>query len=220
MSSQSDAMLLVESGLSVKKPIFLETPTFVIGKASSADFSIDNPFVSRMHCRIRFADGAFFLSDLGSRNGTSLNGVLLERDEESLLNDGDSIILATDVVHLRFRQVSDQTIDRTKTYPHGAQQIPSDIRLDSARDAWVRGEKLSPALSAKEFDVLELLYMQRGTAVSRDDVARAGWPDREDGDVGNQEIEQCIRRIRRRIERDPRSPELIVTRRNFGYLMP
>ena len=220
MTSQSGAMLLVESGLSVKKPIFLETPTFVIGKASSADFSIDNPFVSRMHCRIRFADGAFFLSDLGSRNGTSLNGVLLERDKEYLLNDGDSIILATDVVHLRFRQVSDQTICRTMTYPHGAQQIPSDIRLDSARDAWVRGEKLSPALSAKEFDVLELLYMQRGTAVSRDDVARAGWPEREDGDVGNQEIEQCIRRIRRRIERDPSAPELIVTRRSFGYIMP
>ena len=79
---------------------------------------------------------------------------------------------------------------------------------------------MSPPLSAKEFDVLELLYMQRGTAVSRDDVARAGWPEREDGDVGNQEIEQCIRRIRRRIERDPRSPELVVTRRSFGYIMP
>ncbi len=215
MSSQSGAMLLVESGLSVKKPIFLETPSFVIGKASSADFSIDNPFVSRRHCRIRFTDGTFYLSDLGSKNGTTLNGVLLERDEESLLNDGDSIILAQDVVHLRFRQVSDQTFT-TLTHPPN----PSDIRLDSARDAWIRGEKLSPPLSAKEFDVLELLYMQRGTAVSRDDVASAGWPEREDGDVGNQEIEQCIRRIRRRIERDPSAPELIVTRRSFGYIMP
>ena len=59
-----------------------------------------------------------------------------------------------------------------------------------------------------------------GAAVSRDDVAGAGWPEREDGDVGNQEIEQCIRRIRRRIERDPSAPELIVTRRSFGYIMP
>ena len=62
MSSQSGAMLLVESGLSIVTPIFLETPTFAIGKASSANFSIDNPFVSRVHCQIRFADGAFFLS--------------------------------------------------------------------------------------------------------------------------------------------------------------
>ena len=216
MSSQSGAMLLVESGLSVRTPVFLETPTFAIGKASSANFSIDNPFVSRVHCQIRFADGSFFLSDLGSRNGTSLNGVLLERDKESLLNDGDSIILAQDVVRLRFRQDPCKTLE----HPHGAQQIPSDVRLDSARDAWIRGEKLSPPLSAKEFDVLELLYMQRGTAVSRDDVAGAGWPEREDGDVGNQEIEQCIRRIRRRIERDPSAPELIVTRRSFGYIMP
>ncbi len=216
MSSQSGAMLLVESGLSTGPPIFLETPTFAIGKSSSADFSIDNPFVSRVHCQIRFADGAFFLSDLGSRNGTSLNGVLLERDKESLLADGDSIILAQDVVRLRFVQDSGETL----THPHGAQQISSDIRLDSARDAWIRGEKLSPPLSAKEFDVLELLYTQRGTAVNRDDVASAGWPEREHGDVGNQEIEQCIRRIRRRIERDPSAPELIVTRRSFGYIMP
>ena len=216
MSSQSNAMLLVESGLSVSTPVFLETPSFVIGNASSADFSIDNPFVSRRHCRIRFAEGTFYLSDLGSKNGTSLNGALLERDEEFPLNDGDSIILATDVVHLRFHQVYDKTLK----HPDRADQISSDIRLDSARDAWVRGEKLSPPLSAKEFDVLELLYMQRGTAVSRDDVARVGWPEREDGDVGNQEIEQCIRRIRRRIERDPRSPELVVTRRSFGYIMP
>ena len=216
MSSQSNAMLLVESGLSVSAPVFLEPPSFVIGNASSADFSIDNPFVSRRHCRISYADGTFYLSDLGSKNGTSLNGVLLRRDEERVLNDGDSIILAKDAVHLRFRQVSDQTI----TLAHGSVQTPSDIRLDAARDAWIRGEKLSPPLSAKEFDVLELLYMQRGTAVSRDDVARAGWPEREAGDVGNQEIEQCIRRIRRRIERDPRSPELVVTRRSFGYIMP
>ena len=216
MSSQSGAMLLVESGLSIGTPIFLETQTFAIGKASSADFSIDNPFVSRVHCQIRFADGSFFLSDLGSRNGTSLNGVLLERDKESPLKDGDSIILAQDVVRLRFRQDPGETLE----HPHVAQQISSDVRLDSARDAWIRGEKLSPPLSAKEFDVLELLYMQRGTAVSRDDVAKAGWPEREDGDVGNQEIEQCIRRIRRRIERDPSAPELIITRRSFGYIMP
>jgi len=215
MSSQSGAMLLVESGLSARTPIFLETPTFAIGKASSANFSIDNPFVSRVHCQIRFADGSFFLSDLGSRNGTSLNGVLLERDEESLLADGDSIILAQDVVHLRFRQGSDETFTTLTHTPN-----PSDIRLDSARDAWIRGEKLSPPLSAKEFDVLELLYTQRGTAVNRDDVASAGWPEREHGDVGNQEIEQCIRRIRRRIERDPSAPELIVTIRSFGYIMP
>ena len=57
MSSQFGAMLLVESGLSVRTPIILETPTFAIGNASSANFSIDNPFVSHVHCEIRFADG-------------------------------------------------------------------------------------------------------------------------------------------------------------------
>ena len=39
-------------------------------------------------------------------------------------------------------------------------------------------------------------------------------------DVGNQEIEQCIRRLRRRIEPDPSNPQYVITVRGYGFKMP
>ena len=76
---------------------------------------------------------------------------------------------------------------------------------------------MEPALSRKEFDVLHLLYQQRGQACSRDEIATAGWPERPEADVGDQEIDQYIRRLRRRIEPDPSHPRYITTVRRFGY---
>ena len=89
-----------------------------------------------------------------------------------------------------------------------------------SRDVWVRGKKLAPALSRKEFDILELLHLNRGNAVSRDKIATFGWPERPDGDVTPEEIDQYIRRLRRRIEKSPSTPKLIVTIRGFGYRIP
>ena len=79
---------------------------------------------------------------------------------------------------------------------------------------------MDPPLSPKEFTVLSLLHSKSGDVVGKDDIAQNGWSERDDGDVGDHEIEQCIRRIRRRIEENPRKPKLIVTRKGFGYTMP
>jgi two-component system response regulator RegX3 len=76
---------------------------------------------------------------------------------------------------------------------------------------------LAPQLSRKEFDVLHALSAKAGEAVSRDDVAVAGWPERDLGDVGDAEITQLIKRVRERIESDPRRPRLLTTVRGFGY---
>ncbi len=65
--------------------------------------------------------------------------------------------------------------------------------------------------------MLDLLSQKRGEACSKDDIAVVGWPERNDGDVGDQEIEQSIRRLRLRIEPDPSQPRYIVTVRGFGY---
>ena len=97
----------------------------------------------------------------------------------------------------------------------------AELEVDSgSRNVRVRGEQLDPPLTKKEFDVLELLYLGRGNAVSRDEIAKAGWPERPDGDVTPEEIDQYIRRLRRRIEENPSRPKLIVTLRGHGYRIP
>ena len=95
-----------------------------------------------------------------------------------------------------------------------------ELVVDSAsRNIWIRGRQVEPTLSRKEFDILEALYRNKRKALSRDYIASAGWPERSDGDVNDEEIDQYISRLRRRIEINPSCPKLIVTLRGFGYRM-
>ncbi|HNV01708.1 MAG TPA: FHA domain-containing protein [Vicinamibacterales bacterium] len=51
-----------------------------IGRARAADFCLDVPFVSRLHCRVEVGpDGAVEVVDLGSTNGTWVDGKRVSR---------------------------------------------------------------------------------------------------------------------------------------------
>lgn len=69
---------------------------FVIGKSSKeTDCRIrGNSAISRRHARIDYADGAFTLTDLTSKNGTYINDAKLEPGRATPLHDGDVITLA------------------------------------------------------------------------------------------------------------------------------
>ncbi len=69
--------------------------TVIIGKNRElADRVIPRAAVSRVHARIRFSEGTYFLMDLNSRNGTFLNGELLPGGEEAEMSAGDRILFA------------------------------------------------------------------------------------------------------------------------------
>lgn len=60
----------------------------VLGRDGTCDFVVEDDTVSRQHVRIRNDSGKFVLFDLGSGNGTHLNGEQIQRAE---LQDGDVI---------------------------------------------------------------------------------------------------------------------------------
>ncbi len=62
----------------------------VVGRGRGADLLITEPTISRAHAAIGFDGGTFFVEDLGSTNGTSVNG---KRKPRALLNSGDEIQL-------------------------------------------------------------------------------------------------------------------------------
>jgi transcriptional regulator with PAS, ATPase and Fis domain len=62
----------------------------VVGRSSAATIQIDDPKVSREHARIVRRDGALQLVDLGSRNGTRVNGKTA-RGQSVPLSSGDII---------------------------------------------------------------------------------------------------------------------------------
>jgi len=60
-----------------------------VGRARRADFVLDVPMVSRVHCRLTAAAaGDLEVVDLGSTNGTFVNG---RRVRRSCLIDGDHL---------------------------------------------------------------------------------------------------------------------------------
>lgn len=75
--------------------IFLEQELTVIGKMeNAADAVIPRATVSRVHARIRKSEEEYFLADLNSRNGTSVNGRMLKANEEYQLQDEDEVDFA------------------------------------------------------------------------------------------------------------------------------
>lgn len=75
--------------------IYLDRDITVIGKLeTAADAVINMPTVSRIHAKIRKRDGEYYLTDLNSRNGTSVNGQILKTGEDHLLENEDEVDFA------------------------------------------------------------------------------------------------------------------------------
>ncbi len=62
----------------------------VIGRSGEAEIGLSDPDVSRRHARLELVRGVLYVVDLGSRNGTFLNGKSLE-DEGIEVRVGDDI---------------------------------------------------------------------------------------------------------------------------------
>jgi pSer/pThr/pTyr-binding forkhead associated (FHA) protein len=62
----------------------------VIGRGRSADVVIAEPTISRAHAAIGYDGEGFFMQDLGSTNGTRVNG---KREARAALQDADELQL-------------------------------------------------------------------------------------------------------------------------------
>jgi hypothetical protein len=80
--------------------------TFVIGRSQNADFSIPHPNLSREHVRFSLKDGEVWMEDLGSANGTFVQGqrippkssVKLKPHYRVLLGTGSNVVLSFEAV--------------------------------------------------------------------------------------------------------------------------
>jgi hypothetical protein len=72
--------------------VIIRRPTISVGRALDNDVVIDSAEVSRHHARIEFRDGRFNVSDLGSTNGTTVNG---RPAQQTAVADGDRITFGT-----------------------------------------------------------------------------------------------------------------------------
>jgi len=233
MADLPGAVLLIQSGVPEPGVATLEAARHVLGKEPHADVTFDNPYVSRRHAEIVFSGDSYLIRDLGSKNGTYVNGRRLT-DRPVKLQGGETIELGLGQVVTTFRLGSSTitlpgpSAKPVQTAPGARTPVstpvalrpspPPGLLVDAARrEVFVDGRPVSPPLSVKEFDILALLWERMGEACGKDDLAAAGWPEREQGAVTDQEISQCVHRLRRRIEPDPASPRFVISIRGYGY---
>lgn len=66
----------------------------LIGRGRKCNIRIDDEALSGVHCRIYKADGAFFVEDMDSSNGTLLNGEDISEEVVELI-DGDQLSIGS-----------------------------------------------------------------------------------------------------------------------------
>ena len=213
MAEEVNAILIVEKGGEAGTTFQVKPDRVILGRGQTEanKIAFDNPVVSRTHAEIHYQDGSFWLRDLGSTNGTRVNGKPLEKMVDHPLSSNDAIELAKGSVVLRFRQ-SQRTVE-IGIDELAAPPMPPIWVDERAREVWVDGAKIEPPLSFRDFELLLLLYCSLEKACSKDEMATA-WGEEF---VTDEQIEQSIYRIRQRVEPDPRNPSRIITIRGFGY---
>lgn len=88
------------------------------------------------------------------------------------------------------------------------------VRIDVDRHVVaVRGETI--AMPLKEFDLLELLVRNAGRVLTRGQIIDRVWGSDYVGDTKTLDVH--VKRLRAKIEEDPRNPTLILTVRGLGY---
>lgn len=81
--------LVVSQGVHSGKVIPIASTKFSIGRDPSCQLRPASPAVSKTHCTITVENGAVFIEDNGSTNGTLVNGTRIERKTQ--LNHGDHL---------------------------------------------------------------------------------------------------------------------------------
>jgi hypothetical protein len=215
-------MLIAQSGPVAGQNWVLSQDIHIIGREpSECDIVIPDRQVSRRHAQLVRAEGAFTIEDLGSKNGTHVNGAKIEGAKP--LQDGDLIQIAF-IAKLQFVG-SDATMPvklDAAARPTGPLILPRSsigrLRMEvGTRRVWIKDHELDPPLSAPQFRFLELLYRRAGHVCTREEIIGAVWPGAEDVGVSEQAIDALVRRIRDRLAELDSTHQYIVTVRGHGF---
>jgi len=90
--------LVVQAGPSVGNAFRLTPPEVTVGRNPDATIALSDATVSWQHARLTAHGAAWTIADLGSTNGTSVNGERIEPNREVPIDPGAEIRLGDAVV--------------------------------------------------------------------------------------------------------------------------
>lgn len=96
----------------------------------------------------------------------------------------------------------------------GSMLVVKDMKLDrEGRRVYIQDREIN--LTAKEFDVLELLVSNPNKVYSREKLLKIIWGEDYPGDVRTVDVH--IRRLREKVEKNPSDPQYVHTKWGVGY---
>lgn len=187
-----------------------------IGRDPGCDIVIPDRQVSRLHAKIYFSDKKIELEDMGSKNGTFLQGELLPK--RISLSDGTVFQIA--LVQKFVFYLTDATM------PMEDVNYLASIKTDGSADAllldkkshrvWIGKKEILPPLSVPQFTLLEVLFERPGSVITRNELVDFIWGNDQSAGVSDQALDALIRRLRERLAEVDSDHTYIVTIRGHG----
>lgn len=125
---------------------WIEKTEVVIGRSADADVPLDSPAASRRHCRVVRRQDAYFLEELGAKNGLFVNGKFCNIKR---LEDGDRI------------EIADHTLAFSRP--------PSEVRQEKA----VARNEAGAGFRIGKHEIDRMMKDKTGSGIVRQEVATA-----------------------------------------------
>lgn len=205
--------LVVKDASGKERVVPLDREVITVGRDPSCTIRLDSAYVSRQHARIELEQDNPRLVDLGSRNGSLLNGTRVEGSAP--LTAGDVITIADATIECLAEAAMDG-ITRTFVPPKREPPAPSDLlRVDAqAFEVWVGDKQLERRLSAQEFELLKTLYEHRDRVCTRQELGDAIWGA---GNWDPNMLHRLVHRLKEKVEPNPEKPRYVLTIPWVGY---
>src|SRR5260221_1867418 len=115
-----------------------ENRPIVVGRSSELDMVLVEEMVSRKHAKIELRDGKIHIEDLGSTNGTFVNG---ERIVKGWLKEGDRVLIGSNILKVIAMSGEEPSVNTRKPADISAPQKPSPPRrgTESGGESRMRG---------------------------------------------------------------------------------
>jgi hypothetical protein len=200
--------------------ILLPEGEILLGRAWEThrpEISFTSHYVSRQHATITNCNGQSILRPHPAGKAyTKVNDKLLAKDESHKLQHGDEIILAGGHIELIYCS----EIEPGDTLFVDSQNDKLKITLDEERRKITINNQSYTLNSIKRYELFRLLYQQSPGVVSRMDIKKAVWSERECHNglqlVGDEEVDAMVYNLKKDL-----SPygNIIQTIRGYGYVL-
>lgn len=117
-------------------------------------------------------------------------------------------------VKARIKAIMRRVSKRDKNQDNEKVIVKGELKIDcESRRVIISGREIN--LTAKEFDLLELLAMNQGKVYGRENLLNIVWGYEYPGDARTVDVH--IRRLREKIETNPSDPKYVYTKWGVGY---